>query len=269
MRTNKSLCTSMVSDTMSNYFEFVSQELLIKLAQVKSYITKHNPTIGVLTEEILRDFLNNHLPNLVSVEQGFIINKSGKLSKQCDVLIYDSQSYSPLYRINDIVVVPSESVIAVIEVKTTINKAIFHSVIDYFKSFDHLENARTYLFIFNSKSVSHIDEYFHSYKHKGTYQLFDHDTFCLLPDEITGINESFHLCKEGVITDRDMMGYSSRFYEDSEGSEINALQHFYSSVSNVIASYIEKNYKNICFKTENGYDTMKLKSISVIQLFDM
>ncbi len=53
---------------MTNYFELVSQELLGKLAQIRAYITKHNPTIGVLTEEIVRDFLSTHLPNVVSVE---------------------------------------------------------------------------------------------------------------------------------------------------------------------------------------------------------
>ncbi|MFC6673699.1 DUF6602 domain-containing protein [Marinobacterium aestuariivivens] len=254
---------------MSNYFEFVSQELLIKLAQVKSYITKHNPTIGVLTEEILRGFLKDHLPQLVSVEQGFIINDKGELSKQCDILIYDSQLFAPLYRVNDIVVVPSESVLAVIEVKTTINKNIFHKVIDYFKSFDYLPNAKTYLFIFNSNSIEKIGDYFHSYEHKGSYQLFDHDTYQYLPDEITGINESFHLCKDSVITNTDMIGYSSWFYEDSKGSEINALQHFYSSIRRVVDSYIEKNYRSVNFKEKNDYRDLKLKSIFAIELFDM
>ena len=121
---------------MSKYFNFVSAELQSKLAQVRSYITKHNPTIGVLTEEILRDFLKNHLPNLVSVEQGFVMSRDGEISKQCDILVYDSQTYAPFFRVNDIVVVPSESVIAVIEVKTTITKQIFHGVIDYFSSFN-------------------------------------------------------------------------------------------------------------------------------------
>jgi len=118
---------------------------------------------------------------------------------------YMTLSHTHLYRVNDIVVVPSESVLAVIEVKTTITKNIFHKVIDYFKSFDYLPNAKTYLFIFNSKSIDKIGDYFHSYKHEGDYQLFDHDTFQFLPDEITGINESFHLCKDSVITDRDMI----------------------------------------------------------------
>ncbi|WP_278957049.1 DUF6602 domain-containing protein [Aquipseudomonas alcaligenes] len=254
---------------MSNYFEFVSQELLIKLAQIKSYITKHNPTIGVLTEEILRSFLKDHLPTLVSVEQGFIINAKGELSKQCDILIYDSLSYSPLYRVNDIVVIPSESVLAVIEVKTTINKSIFHKAIDYFKSFDYLPNAKTYLFIFNSNSIKRIGGYFHSFKHEGSYQSFDHDTFQYLPDEITGINESYHLRKDSIITDRDMFGYSSWFYEDSKGSEINALQHFYSSIRTVVDEYIEKHYKNIKSQKQNDHSNLNLKSIFAIELFGM
>ncbi|ADC62052.1 DUF6602 domain-containing protein [Allochromatium vinosum] len=217
---------------------------------VKSYVTKHNPTIGVLTEEIIRSFLKSHLPNLVSVEQGFVINEKGELSKQCDILIYDSQSYAPLYRINDIVIVPSESVLAVIEVKTTINKKFFHGAIDFFKSFDCLPNAKKYLFIFNSKNIKDIGSYLHSYKHEGDYQLFDHDSFQFLPDEITGINKSYHLRKDGVIACSDMIGYSSWFYEDLEGSEINALQHFYSSVSSLTESYIHKIIETLKRKIE-------------------
>lgn len=254
---------------MSNYFELVSQELLIKLAQVKYFISKHNPTIGVLTEEILRDFLKTHLPNFVSVEQGFIMGDDGILSKQCDILIYDSQSYAPLYSVNDIVIVPSESVVAVIEVKTTINKNIFHNVIDYFKSFDYLPNAKTYLFIFNSNSIEKIEGYLQSYKHEGDYQSFDHDTYQYLPDEITGINKSFHLRKDSVITDKDMVGYSSWFYEDSEGSEINALQNFYKSVSEAVDSYISKNYRNIKRQSKDVHKDMRLNSIFAIELFDM
>lgn len=254
---------------MSNYFECVSQELLNKLAQIKSYITKHNPTIGVLTEEILRDFLSNHLPNLVSVEQGFILHEDGELSKQVDILIYDSQSYAPFYRINDIVVIPAESVIAVIEVKTSITKQIFHNVIKYFESLKCLPNAKTYLFIFNSKDMTHIDNYLHSYKHEGEYQFFDHDTFQFLPDEITGINLSFHLKKDYVVIERDMVGYSSWFYEDSEGTEINALQHFYLSVYGLVESHIEKNYAKGSLKKRMDYHQMNFQSFFAIELFDM
>lgn len=254
---------------MSKYFEFVSQELLIKLAQIKCYITKHNPTIGVFTEEIVRNFLKNHLPSSVSVEQGFIANSRGELSKQCDIIVYDSQSFAPLYRVNDIIVVPSASVIAVIEVKTTINKSIFHSVIDYFKSFDYLSNAKTYLFIFNSGKTDRIGEYFSSYKHNGSYQSFDHDTFQWLPDVITGINDSYHFCKDSVITDRDMMGYTYWYFEDDEGSDINALQLFFGSISDHVGSYIERTYRNEKYSECNEIEKLRLKSIFAIKLFDM
>ena len=254
---------------MTNYFELVSQELLGKLAQIRAYITKHNPTIGVLTEEIVRDFLSTHLPNVVNVEQGFILHDNGSVSKQVDVLIYDSQAYAPFYRINDIVVVPAESVIAVIEVKTSITKQIFHSVIKYFEALDYLPNARTYLFMFNSKELHQIDSYFHSYKHKGDYQLFDHDTFQYLPDEITGINSSFHLKKSYVTFERDMVGYSSWFYQDSQGSEINALQHFYMSLYGHVEHYLEKNYTTKKLKKRSDYHQMNFQSVFAIELFDM
>lgn len=110
---------------MVDYFRLVSEELFIKLNQVKTFIKKHNPTIGILTEEILRTFLQDYIPKGVSVEQGFVLNKNGELSKQCDIIIYDSELYSPFYRINDIVVVPAESVISIIEIKLLLISKFF------------------------------------------------------------------------------------------------------------------------------------------------
>jgi hypothetical protein len=259
---------------VENYYELVSQELLNKLSQIKLFIKKHNPTIGVLTEEILRDFLRRNLPKIVSVEQGFILTSEGELSKQCDIIIYNSLLYSPFYRINDIIVVPKESVVAVVEVKTTINKKIFHNAIDYFNQISSITPARKYLFIYNSESIVKIDNYFNSYKHQGDYQEFDHDTFQDLPDEITGINESFHLKKDCVITDGDYMGYTSYFYEDREGTEINALLHFYLSIYEEVEAYIQKlqlSDKETYGFTPNRstYYKKSLFRIRAIELFDM
>lgn len=254
---------------MSNYFEFVGQELLSRLFQVKSYIKKHNPTIGILTEEIIRDFLRKHLPKIVSVDQGFILFEDGELSKQCDILIYDSHLFAPFYRINDVVIIPAESVLSIVEVKTTITRQIFHDAIDYFKSFDCLENAQTHLFIFNSKSIDDIRGYFESYKHVGDYQSFDHDTFQFLPDKITGLNSSYHLKKNYVITDRDMMGYDSCFYEDKQGTEINALELFYLSIHQRVEDHIKRSFKTSDSRSRRNYHDMKLKSIFAIELFYM
>ncbi|WP_353176469.1 DUF6602 domain-containing protein [Delftia acidovorans] len=253
---------------MSNYFHFRSQELLLKLAQVKHFITKHNPTIGVLTEEIIRQFLSDHLPDVVTVAEGFISDENGNLSKQCDIIVYDSHSYAPYYQVNNIVVVPAAAVLAIIEVKTTISKQIFHSVIDYFSSFDYIENAKKYLFIYNSQSISHIGRYFKNYKHIGEYQEFDHDTYQYLPDVIAGLNESYYLKKSAVITDRDMYGYMSYFYNDMKGTEISALQHFYISLRDIVDEYIDKTYKNRKSKAKKDFE-MKSTGVTGFGLFDV
>lgn len=256
---------------METYFGLVSQELITKLKQIKVYIKKHNSTIGILTEEILREFLRVHLPKVVSVEQGFILNSSGELSRQCDIIIYDSQWYSPFYRINDIIVVPEESVLAVIEVKTTINKSIFHDTIKYFSALSKITNARKHLFIFNARPISRLGSYFETFKHEGTYQHFDHDTFEYLPDQITGINPSYHLCKDYVITDSDSMGYISRFYKDLEGTEVSALQLFFISIYEMVEAHIEKGASrgSIIRKKRSCYHPQEVTTMQGIELFLM
>ncbi|MFK7810667.1 MAG: DUF6602 domain-containing protein [Saprospiraceae bacterium] len=259
---------------MVEYFRLVSEELLIKLNQVRAFIKKHNPTIGLLTEEILRSFLKEYIQKGVSVEQGFILNKNGELSKQCDIIIYDSDLFAPFYRINDIVVVPHEAVISIIEIKTTVTKQIFHHVIDYFKSFAEIINyskTNTHLFIYNSPNTGKLNEYFQNYTHPGDYQEFDHDTFQYLPDTITGINSSFHLRKDYVVFESDMMGYTSYNYENEKNLEISSLELFYLKIYSDVEEYLNTKISNSEFTySRKGYgEERKLKSIFAIELFHM
>lgn len=257
---------------MTEYYRFVSEELVSKLNQIKTFITKHNTTIGILTEEILREFLSKYLPKGISVEQGFIMNQKGELSKQCDIIIYDSQLFAPFYRINDIVVVPNESVISIIEVKTTVTKKIFHDVISYFKSFKDIldEQSNKHLFIYNSPGVQHLQSYFLNYKHPGDYQLFDHDTFQDLPVTITGINKSFHLKQDYVLFESDMKGYLSYNFQKLD-LELSSLQLFFSSIYGEVADYQHKKLgDNFEIKYRRNFEQgLTLKSISAIRLFDI
>lgn len=258
---------------MIEYFRFVSEELILQLKQVKTFIKKHNPTIGILTEEILRGFLKTYLPKGISVEQGFILNTKGNLSKQCDILIYDSQLYAPFYRINDIVVIPAESVIAMIEVKTTLTKQIFHEVINFFKSFSEITEYKIHkhLFIYNSPTVAKLESYFLNYKHPSEYQHFDHDTFYELPDTITGINSSYHLRRDYVVFERDMMGYMSYNYENEKKLEISSLELFFSIIYSQIEDYQrQKLNEKFVLSPRSAYEESRnLKSISAIELFEM
>lgn len=256
---------------MSRYFEYISQELFSKILQVKAYITRHNPTTGALAEEVLRQFLKDHLPQVVSVEQGFILDKDGALSKQCDILIYDSHWYAPFYRVGGLVVIPAEAVIAIIEVKTSITKRTFNEVLSYFASFEALDlKAKTYLFMFIAPKLGALRRFFQTYPHPGDYKQFDHDTFHFLPDEITGLDQSYYLKKSYVIHDADAVGYLSHFFEDLKGTPINALEQFFLSLYSHIETYIMEHHaprKELI--PRNTYHQHRATAVSGIDLFLM
>lgn len=78
----------------------------------------HTSTVGTYRENLFQMLLNKHLPERYHVASGFIFG----CSRQIDILIYDRIDYAPMFREGDLVVVPPESVRAVIEVKTNLTK---------------------------------------------------------------------------------------------------------------------------------------------------
>lgn len=259
---------------INEFFRLKTDELLNEILQVKTFIKKHNPTIGILTEEILRKFLSAFLPKGVAVEQGFIIDGNGNMSRQIDIMIYDNILFAPLYRINDIVIVPNKSVLEIIEVKTSVSgKMAFHDIINYFylisETLTHTTKKR--LFMYNSPTASKLNEYFHNYEHLGEYQMFDHDTFEYLPDTITGIKSSYHLEKADVVFDRDMKGYMSYNYLDNTNKDISSLELFFKNIYESVFQYnLSKTDKEFRDNTDfRIIDERKLESFSAIELFDI
>lgn len=76
----------------------------------------HGPTVGGQREELLRALLERHVPQRFHVATGFIEGAD----QQIDILIYDQLEYAPLFRAGNLVVVPFESVRALIEVKSNL-----------------------------------------------------------------------------------------------------------------------------------------------------
>jgi hypothetical protein len=88
--------------------------------------TAHNATLGAAAESGVREIVRRHLPSTLTVTSGFVRSSDGTLlepgdkndlSRQTDVIIYDSTRACPLYRFDDIEIVAAEDVLAVIEVK--------------------------------------------------------------------------------------------------------------------------------------------------------
>lgn len=60
------------------------------------YKLTHNGEKGKEAEEILKNFLKKYLPQKYEVTTGFVHTDLGT-SNQCDILLYDSMNYAPLY----------------------------------------------------------------------------------------------------------------------------------------------------------------------------
>ena len=97
-----------------------------QLRQEFENIKKTNPHYaerGAETEDLLKDFLNRVLPKRFSADTGLVIDLEDNISSQTDVIIYDSYN-SPIYRTGSrLLILPSDNVASVIEVKSNLNKA--------------------------------------------------------------------------------------------------------------------------------------------------
>lgn len=101
-----------------DYLATFSDELLIKSRRIDNLI-RHTGTVGSYREQLLRSLLKQILPRQYEASTGFIEG----CPRQIDILVWDSGSYSPLFREQDVVVVPRAAVRAAIEVKTTLDTA--------------------------------------------------------------------------------------------------------------------------------------------------
>lgn len=111
-------------------------ELQTLSERIRSLIS-HTGSVGTYRESLLQTLLRKNLPERYHVATGFMHG----CSRQLDILIYDRIDYAPLFREGDLVVVPMESVRAVIEVKTDLTRAAIReslSLLDEVAYFDDL-----------------------------------------------------------------------------------------------------------------------------------
>ncbi len=103
---------------------YIAQAATLLRAEFE-YIRTTNPHAGEggkEVENIVKDFLNHHMPQRFRATAGFVIDKYSEMSGHEDVLIYDALS-SPVYRYaeeNQIIL--SDAIASVVEVKSVLNK---------------------------------------------------------------------------------------------------------------------------------------------------
>lgn len=103
-------------------------------------VIQHALTAGQAREQIIRDFLQIHLPELVSVVSGEIVDANNKYSKQQDVvLVLKSIPRLPFASGSDIIF--QEGVVATIEIKTNLSSATLASIGDNISSVRGLSSS--------------------------------------------------------------------------------------------------------------------------------
>lgn len=112
-------------ENKKRFLQAIGEEIVSKSQRIELLI-QHNTTKGNYREELLRGILKKYLPKKYEVATGFIEG----CKRQCDILIYDAQNFSPFFREGDLVVIPEKAVRAVIEVKSTLDSGQLQDAMD-------------------------------------------------------------------------------------------------------------------------------------------
>jgi len=129
-------------------------------------LVSHRLTVGTYREELLRELLQRHIPQRFRAATGFILG----IEQQLDIIIYDAVDHAPIFQTGNLVVVPPESVRAIIEVKSSLTPAFLRDALNhldglrYAPGFDQ-PPAFTGVFAFTRPGTSEalldvLDEYY-------------------------------------------------------------------------------------------------------------
>lgn len=125
--------------SVQDYFFDISQELIRKSNRVKTGFSTHHLSAGENREDILANFLSNHLPGKFGVDTGLILSSDGEFSNQADLVIVDNDNNSPLYPNSTNKLWLVESIYALIEVKTNLTPDNLKDAFEKCKKFKKLK----------------------------------------------------------------------------------------------------------------------------------
>lgn len=85
-----------------------------------NFVEKHPVTIGSFRERIWKELFEQIIPQKFAVEQSvFIIDSSGKVSSEVDLVIFDEQYTPYIFQYRNIKYIPIEAVMVVVQCKST------------------------------------------------------------------------------------------------------------------------------------------------------
>jgi hypothetical protein len=224
-----------------------------ELNKARMLFANHKPSIGYVGEELLRLALRDLLPKEYDVCQGFVLNNEIKqkdnISRQCDIIVFRKGKQSIAYSIGELNVINAHSVVAVIEVKSSLNRDSFLTTLEAFEKLQELRVIQKFVFVFGKLSKRSLRRWFFQYRYpKNSNEevlvmdtaLYDWSDMEWLPESILSL-ESHNLFVLDHLQDddNDFIGYTSYKIKDKTNMEISCLQEFLANVMDLINSTFE------------------------------
>jgi uncharacterized protein DUF6602 len=124
---------------LPEYLSDVARDMRAKSAAIRRDFASHRLSAGENREDLVSEFLVNHLPRKFGVSSGMVISHDGLFSNQADLVVVDEQNNAPLYAAARNKLWPVEAVYALIEVKTTLHPADLEDAIAKGRKFKALK----------------------------------------------------------------------------------------------------------------------------------
>ncbi len=126
-----SLCENMPNDTINALIEeridsfksaFLQTAKVLFRDDSKQNKLKHPGEFGTYREAVTADFLSAFLPQRFQIDSGFVVNCDGGVSRQIDIVVYDSELSPPLESRQRQRFFPIETVVAVGEIRSALTR---------------------------------------------------------------------------------------------------------------------------------------------------
>lgn len=108
-----------MANFLHQYYGGITRQLRSEVDFINS-LFEHQGVKGEGNELALRELLTKFIPKRFGIGTGVVVDREGNISRQCDIIIYDTQLYPSLLSMSSVHMFPVDLVYATIEIKTTL-----------------------------------------------------------------------------------------------------------------------------------------------------
>lgn len=226
--------------TQEDKYRYQAAIFLRRITEARQLFDKHKPSIGFVGEYLLRKTLHAMISQSYGICQGFVTYK-GEISRQCDIIIYKKEKKSITKSYGELKIVNAESVVSVIEVKSSISKESFSSTLKAFKQLYALRVTNCFLFVYGKLTRRKLNNWLSAYKypHTGTKQYFFTDSYLYdwsdiewLPHSVLALESNRYFKLSHISADNgDWAGYTALKLKDSKDACLSCIQECFSDIA--------------------------------------